>query len=97
MGITTEHIGVKYNNLKASWTAVRKKIGETGWGIKGGSTVSAELEKKCPFYERLGYSAHVQMCHWALHMIHSLRMAWLEALRARWGMLYDRGKGRYAV
>jgi len=52
-GVTTGRIGVKYNNLKASWAAIRKKIGGNGWEVRGGGTVDAELEEKYPFYQKL--------------------------------------------
>jgi len=52
--ITTERIGTKTNNLKASWVAGKKKMGGTGWGVtEEGETVNQELEKKYPFYRRL--------------------------------------------
>lgn len=49
LGVTIERIGVKYNNLKASWTATRKKIGGSG----GGGGEDGELDEKYPFYQKL--------------------------------------------
>ena len=51
--ITIERIGVKHNNLKASWTAGRKKLDGTGYGSKKGGTIMEEVEKKYPFFKRL--------------------------------------------
>ena len=34
--VTIERIGVKHNNLKASWTAGRKKLDGTGYGSREG-------------------------------------------------------------
>ena len=55
LGVTTERIAAKYNYLKASWRAAKKKLGGIGWGIKGpgAGTLPAQVEKKCPFYTRL--------------------------------------------
>ena len=51
--VTIERIGVKHNNLKASWTAGRKKLDGTGYGSREGGTIMGELEKKFPFFKRL--------------------------------------------
>lgn len=59
--LTAERIGIKHNNLKASWAAAKKRIGgsgSTGSEVKeepGGTYTmdEGELEKKCPFFQRL--------------------------------------------
>ena len=53
VNVTAERIGIKHNNLKASWIAGKKKLESSGWGSKDGETIERELEKKYPFYRRL--------------------------------------------
>ena len=49
--LTTDRIGVKFSNLKASWSAAKKRIADAGW--EAASDMGGELERRCPFFQRL--------------------------------------------
>jgi len=50
--ITAKRIGTKYNNLKASLAAGKKKIGGTGWGVTEEGEIKS-WKKKYLLYRRL--------------------------------------------